>query len=442
MRFSILPPPSGPLGLLHRTALEYLVAHPADAASHLEVERAPEVARLLSELETPARSAVLARMNADAATRALCELDRSKATATLLEVDPALAARWLAIASDEDRNELFGLLPAEAAARIRETSDYPPGTAGRLMDVGVVTFREDTTIADAFERIRQLRRRVVDVLVSDEQDRLVGIVPLQELVGAPLETKLGSVANREFVFVNAMDSRDDVVDLLTRHRLASLPVLDLDRRVLGTIRDDGLVLAAQQAVAEDLQRMVGAGKEERALSTPWLTIKSRLPWLLINLGTAFAAAFVVGLFDETIARFTALAVLLPIVAGQSGNTGAQALAVTSRGLALREIRTRHWFRVLSKEVIAAAGNGVAVAVVTAAAVALFSGSVGIAAVIGVSMVISMLMAAISGAMIPVLLTALGRDPATASSIILTTVTDIAGFFSFLGLATMFVEFLG
>jgi magnesium transporter len=167
-----------------------------------------------------------------------------------------------------------------------------------------------------------------------------------------------------------------------------------------------------------------------------------LPWLLINLGTAFAAAFVVGLFDETIARFTALAVLLPIVAGQSGNTGAQALAVTSRGLALREIRTRHWFRVLSKEMIASVGNGIAVAVVTAGAVMLFSGSVGIAAVIGVSMVISMLMAAISGAMIPVLLTALGRDPATASSIILTTVTDIAGFFSFLGLATMFVEFLG
>jgi magnesium transporter len=295
----------------------------------------------------------------------------------------------------------------------------------------VVTFREETTIASAFERIRETNRRVVDVLVCSEDDRLVGIVPLQELVGAPLETALGSVANREFVAIHAMGSRDEVVELLTRHRLASLPVLDLDGRVLGTIRDDGLVLAAQQAAAEDLQRMVGAGKEERALSSPWLTIKSRLPWLLINLGTAFAAAFVVALFDETIARFTALAVLLPIVAGQSGNTGAQALAVTSRGLALREIRIRHWWRVLSKEVIASLGNGIAIAVATALAVVLFSGNTGIALVIGVSMIISMLMAAIAGAMIPVLLTALGRDPATASSIILTTVTDIAGFFSFL-----------
>lgn len=428
--------------LLHRTAHDYLTVYPADAALQLESERPAEVARVLARLATTPRSAVLARMNADAATKALCALERPLATSTLTEVDPALAARWLALAGERDRNELMSLLPADAAAHIRETLDYPPGTAGRLMDVGVVTFREETTIGAAFERIRQLSRRVVDVLVCDEEEKLVGIVPLQELVGAPLETTLGSVANREFVSVHAMGTRDDVVDLLTRHRLASLPVVDLDGRVLGTIRDDGLVLAAQQAVAEDLQRMVGAGKEERALSSSWLTIKSRLPWLLINLATAFAAAFVVGLFDETIARFTALAVLLPIVAGQSGNTGAQALAVTSRGLALREIRTRHWFRVLSKEVVASLGNGVAIAVVTAAAVVLFSGSTGIAAVIGVSMIISMLMAAIAGAMIPVLLVALGRDPATASSIILTTVTDIAGFFSFLGLATLFVDFLG
>jgi magnesium transporter len=166
-----------------------------------------------------------------------------------------------------------------------------------------------------------------------------------------------------------------------------------------------------------------------------LAIKSRLPWLMINLLTAFAAASVVGLFDATIAEFTALAVLLPVVAGQSGNTGAQALAVTSRGLSLREIRPPQWFRVVRKEVVAAAANGVAVAVVTALGVLLWSGSFGLCAVIGISMVVSMVLAAIAGAIVPIMLTVLGRDPATASSIVLTTVTDIAGFFSFLGLAT-------
>jgi magnesium transporter len=187
--------------------------------------------------------------------------------------------------------------------------------------------------------------------------------------------------------------------------------------------------------------MVGAGSEERALSSPVFTVKSRLPWLCINLLTAFAAAAVVGLFDATIAKFTALAVLLPVVAGQSGNTGAQALAVTSRGLALREIRIGHWWRVVRKEVLAAAMNGVAVAAITAGGVLVWSASVGLAGVIGVSMVISMVLAALAGAVIPILLTALGRDPATASSIILTTVTDIAGFFSFLGLATVMSGFL-
>ena len=228
---------------------------------------------------------------------------------------------------------------------------------------------------------------------------------------------------------------------MERHRLASLPVVDFERRLLGIIRYDGLVRAAQQALTDDLQRMVGAGSEERALSSPWFTVKSRLPWLSINLLTAFAAAAVVGLFDATIAKFTALAVLLPVVAGQSGNTGAQALAVTSRGLALREMRLAHWWRVVRKEVAAAAINGVAVGAVTSVGVFVWSGNLGLCAVIGISMVISMVLAAIAGAVIPILLTALGRDPATASSIILTTVTDIAGFFSFLGLASAMSDYL-
>jgi magnesium transporter len=278
-------------------------------------------------------------------------------------------------------------------------------------------------------------RRVTDVMVCDDAQRLVGSVPLQALIVADPETTVEGFV-QETPAVTPMTPRDEVVELLERTRLASLPVVDFDRRLLGVIRHHALVRAAQADAAGDLSKMVGAAVEERALSSPVVTVKSRLPWLLINLLTAFAAAFVVGIFDATIAEMTALAVLLPVVAGQSGNTGAQALAVTARGLSLREVRVPQWFRVVRKEVAAAGFNGIVIAAVTGAAVLVWSGNPGLCAVIALSMEISMVLAALSGAVIPILLTALGRDPATASSIVLTTVTDITGFFSFLGLATV------
>jgi magnesium transporter len=182
--------------------------------------------------------------------------------------------------------------------------------------------------------------------------------------------------------------------------------------------------------------MVGASKDERALSPISFAVKKRLPWLEFNLLTAFLAASVVGIFEQTIARYTALAVLLPVVAGQSGNTGAQALAVVMRGLALREIRLRQWARVLSKELFVGVLNGVAVAATTSLFVFLWSRSTGLALIIGISMVLSMAIAGLSGGAVPLALRALGQDPAQSSSIILTTVTDVVGFFSFLGIATL------
>jgi magnesium transporter len=187
--------------------------------------------------------------------------------------------------------------------------------------------------------------------------------------------------------------------------------------------------------------MVGASRDERALSPALFAVKKRLPWLQINLLTAFMAAAVVGLFESTIARFTALAVLLPVVAGQSGNAGAQALAVTMRGLALREISLRHWLKVTVKEVQTGFVNGIAVAITCGIGVFFWSGSVGLVLVIAVSMVLAMVAAGFAGALVPIMLTRLGQDPAQSSSIILTTVTDVAGFFSFLGIATMLAGIL-
>ena len=179
----------------------------------------------------------------------------------------------------------------------------------------------------------------------------------------------------------------------------------------------------------------------RALSSPALAVRKRLPWLYINLITAFVAASVVGIFEDTIAMFTALAVLLPVVAGQSGNSGAQALAVSMRGLALREVRLRHWRRVAVKEGAVGLINGVAVAITTSLGVYVWSGSPGLTAVIASSMVLSMLIAGLAGALVPMGLVAVRQDPAQSSSIVLTTVTDIVGFFSFLGIATLLMASL-
>jgi magnesium transporter len=241
--------------------------------------------------------------------------------------------------------------------------------------------------------------------------------------------------------VQAIASREEVLETFARYILLDLPVVDIDGVLLGVIINNSLVQAVQEESSADIQTMVGVSREERALSSALFAVKKRMPWLQINLLTAFLAAAVVGLFEHTIAQVTALAILLPVVAGQSGNSGAQALAVTMRGLALREITIRHWFTVMFKEVRVGFLNGLAIATTCGAGVYLWSHSWGLVAVICLSMVMAMVAAGFAGAVVPIALVRMGQDPAQSSSIILTTVTDVAGFFSFLGIATLMLRFL-
>lgn len=288
----------------------------------------------------------------------------------------------------------------------------------------------------ALTRLRAAHtRRISDVFFTDDERRVAGTVSLQELALADPNALVESLA-KPAVMVQAIDPQEEVVELFTRGRLASLPVVDFEGRLIGVIRHDTLARTAQEDAAADMLSMVGASRQERALSPVLFAVRKRLPWLEINLATAFLAASVVGIFEGTIARFTALAVLLPVVAGQSGNTGAQALAVTMRGLAMREIRIGQWLLVVRKEAGVALLNGIAVALTTSIGVLVWSRSTGLALVIGISMVLSMLSAGIAGVLVPVALTKSGQDPAQSSSIILTTVTDIVGFASFLGIATL------
>jgi magnesium transporter len=293
------------------------------------------------------------------------------------------------------------------------------------------------TISAALDVLRRSgTRRARSLYVVDRDNKLVGKVDMQSMAMAKRDQRLGDMLEPLEGTVLATAPRSEVVEQLERYRVDSLPVVDVEGRLMGVVRYNRLFDAIESVATADMQRMVGASADERALSSPMFSVKRRLPWLHINLLTAFLAAAVVGVFESLIAQFTALAVLLPVVAGQSGNAGSQALAVTMRGLALREIGTREWRRVLVKEVTVGLVDGAALAVTCGLSVFLWSQSIGLAVVIAVAMVLSMVCAGISGALVPIVLTRVGQDPATASSIILTTVTDVSGFVSFLGTATI------
>ncbi len=328
-------------------------------------------------------------------------------------------------------------LPKSVRTDLERLQHFDEDSAGRLLDRPYDTIRSDMTVKQTLEVLRSSgARRTRTVYVVDRGNRLVGRVDMQAMATADSEQPLHELLEDVAASVLATAPRSEVVELLDQHRVDSLPVVDVGGRLLGVVRYQALFETIEAVATEKMQKMVGVSADERALSTPAFSVRRRLPWLHINLLTAFLAAAVVGLFESLIAQVTALAVLLPVVAGQSGNAGSQALAVTMRGLALREIGTREWRKVLWKEVQVGFVDGIALAVTCGIAVFVWSQSIGLAIVIGVAMILSMIAAGMSGAVVPIVLIRLGQDPATASSIILTTVTDVSGFISFLGTASL------
>lgn len=422
-------------------ARTFLREFPDAASRRLDALPVKEIARLVRAEPARHAAALLGRLAPNLAADVLAAMPADSRRDVIASMDPVRAVAILGWMDDAPRASLLDLLDPARARELRMMAEYPPETAGRLMDPRAMGFKLGTTVQQALAQLRAARtHRVADVFLTDDERRLTGTVPLQVLAVATPGTLVETLAQPAFA-VQAIDAQDEVVEHFNKARLASLPVVDFEGRLLGVIRYDTLAVTAQENVAADMQAMVGASRQERALSPVSFAVKKRLPWLQINLATAFLAAAVVGIFEGTIARFTALAVLLPVVAGQSGNTGAQALAVTMRGLAMREIRISQWRRVVRKEASVALLNGIAVSFTTAAGVFVWSRSAGLALVIGVSMVLSMIAAGTSGVLVPTVLTKFGHDPAQSSSIILTTVTDIVGFASFLGIATMLAGLL-
>ena len=415
---------------------EYVMRHPAQSASVIEALPREEQADELAGLSTKALVNLLDYLSPRQAGEIFAMMDTERKAEVLNLTSPRLAVVLLAPLDEETRTNLLNSLDKALRSDLTRQLSFPENSAGRLMDGVFATYRASMTIEEALRELRGSKtQRARSIFVTDEENRLVGRVDMQDLALVDGDIKLKRIMHPVEAVLSAMDQREQIVQMLEQYRLDALPVADTDRKLMGVVRYGSLFRAIQAVAIEGMQKMVG-NAEERALSSAGFAVKKRLPWLHINLLTAFLAASVVGLFEDIISQFTALAILLPVVAGQSGNAGAQALAVTMRGLALREIGLREWKKVLNKEVIVGLVDGVALAITCGAGVYLWSQSFGLALVIGVAMILSMLAAGISGAVVPILLTRAGQDPATASSIILTTVTDVAGFFSFLGTATL------
>ena len=421
----------------------YFLDFPQEAARHLENLPTEEIGALLARYPQHAAVRPWQRLTPDVARGVLDHVEPELAAYLLTESSPVAVAAVLAQCSPEEQSRFLQMLDAHVAQELRELLAYPESTAGRIMDPVIHPIRAESSVAEAHERLRTAKQRGLrELFVVDCEGRLTGRVEIQDLAVAEGAKPLAEITRALRAVAQDLDPREEVVTTLQRQPITELPVINAQGRFVGVIRQAALFSALEQETSLDIQTMVGASRDERALSSSIFAVRKRLPWLQLNLVTAFLAATVVGFFESTIAKFTALAVLLPVVAGQSGNAGAQALAVTMRGLVLREITLRQWPRLVWKEAGAGFVNGLAIAATTALGVWIWSRQLGLVVIIASSMVISMSIACIAGAMVPLIMRRLGQDPATASSIFLTTVTDVCGFLSFLGIATLLSGMLG
>ena len=420
-----------------------LVRHHPDTAATILEQADPQAA--LGQLQAwPVDVAVrvLERMLPHAAGHLLLHLESVACADLIHRLPDRVATRILQQIDEDSRAALLERLPPEVAAVQRRLVAYPRESAGALMDTRVATLRERVSIGEAIEVIRHSAPGSLHYLyVVDDQRQLCGVLMMRDVLLADPATPVADIMRRELITVSALDDRQRIIEVFTVYGYAVLPVVDDERHLLGVVHHDAVIEASADAAYDHIQQMVGVAASERPLDPVLAVVKGRFPWLLFNLAATFLAAAAVGLFESTIAMVTALAVLLPVVAGQSAVTGAQTLAVVMRGLLTGDVRPGLSRRILWRQVLGAVVNACGVAMVSGLLVWIWDGRLLLAIVIALAMVLSMVVASIAGVLIPMTIAACGRDPARSSSVLLTTITDVVGFVTFLGLATLVVRWL-
>lgn len=417
----------------------------ADAAKTLENLDA-QAAEVIEEMDEQSASDALAHMELPLAVSVLEDVldeDLSFAGRLVAHMEPDDAADLLGALPEPDRHRLLTALPRDIAVSLRNLLQYAPDTAGGMMTTDYLSLRETMTVAQATEHIRNstVDEDMQHAFVVDGQNRLVGVVSLRRLLIARAHERIADIMDRDVDALPPEMDREDVAREFQKYDYPVLPVVGPDSRLLGLVTVDDVLDIIRAEESEDAQLMVGAGAEEGVYSSIPQKLRGRLPWLVVNLMTSSVAAIVVSRFDDMIAELAVLAVLMPVIANQAGNAGQQSLAVTLRGIVLDEVRPGRVRALLTRETAVGLVNGVLAGVLVGAIVALLELSVGdhtwrLGIVAAISMSVALTVGCFIGAAMPVVMRRWGFDPATASTIFLTMITDSGSFLIFLGLSRL------
>ncbi|MBW2315756.1 MAG: magnesium transporter [Deltaproteobacteria bacterium] len=430
-------------GLVTRAERLLARSHPADLAPMLGDLHADEVRTVVDILFRQHRAAATLRELPPEIFPQIFDAlgdQRLADILTRLEIDDMLEmVEWL---PEERRQPVTSRLPEEKAAELRKAERYPADSAGRAMTTRFVGLGLQMTAQQAIDRIRAVgddTEAILYLYVVDEKGRLAGVVPIRRLVSAPPERALSELMIHDPVRCRADDDQEQAAQAVARYNLLAIPVVDEEDRLLGVITVDDVIEVITEEATEDIYNLAGLHEADRVFTTPLQSFRRRLPWMLLNLGALFVAAWVIGLFEHTLEQLVALAFFMPVVAGMGGNSGIQSLTVITRGIALGEIEFSSGLRLVAKELAVALAIGAVAGAVAAAMATLWQGSALLGGVLFVSMVVTIGVAGMLGAAVPLLLKALHQDPALGSGVIVTTVTDVVGFITFLGMGTLLIE---
>jgi len=412
--------------------------HPADIADLFELTPHEDRADLAKAITDLLDADVFAEMNDYVREDLIDALEPHEIADIAAELDTDDAVAIIEDMDVEDQREVLRALDPDDRAAIEEALSYPEESAGRLMQRELIAVPEHWSVGDTLDYLRlheELTTDFWEIYVVDPAHKPVGTCKLSWILRTPRNIAISDVMQREQTLIPVDMDQEEVALRFQKYALISAAVVDLNGRLVGMITVDDVVHIIQQEAGEDILRLSGAGEGD--INEPiLLTVRTRITWLVVNLGTAILAASVVGLFQGEIGRFALLAVLMPIVSGMGGNAGTQTLAVVVRALATNQLTESNTIRMILREFRIAAANGAMLGVLIGCGTLLIFGNPGLALVIALAMVINNLVAGLAGVLVPVTLDRLDVDPAVSSAVFVTTMTDVMGFFSFLGLATL------
>jgi magnesium transporter len=420
-------------------------SHPADIALLFKGLEPNEVRQLFDVLSSARRAAkTLKELPPDLLPDILALIDDEKLGRVIVRADSDDAVTFIDSLPEERREKILALLDPERRDEVRELISYPEGTAGRIMATDFLALPPTTTAQGAIDKIRERGEleAFFYLYVIDEAGKLVGVVPIRNLVIAPPDRTLKEMMIADPVKADVFMDQEEAARLVAKYELLALPIVDEGGRLEGIITVDDVIDIINEETTEDMYKMAGLAEEDRVFTPVSRSVKMRLPWTILNLMTATLAASVVGFFEGTLQEIVALATFMPIVAGVGGNGATQTATVIIRAIALGELEFSSAWRAIVKQISVNICLALAAGGVIAIAALLWKGNPALGLVLACAMIVNLgLVAGLSGAVIPLLLKALKFDPALGSGIVVTGLTDAFGFLSFLGLATAFIHYL-